>query len=563
MLKFKHWREENEKNDIASGVLLVLVVLLWFPLAQPASVRAPTLSHLQFNFYNSQAAAFTALSAGLIDMMDCRFTHTQYTVATTDPGLTLAPVSEHDIHEIAFNVRLNDPSHLPIIGWKAMSDQFFRQAVACLVDKRIPLAVPSVAGFGTRIDTPVPRPCQEQWVDLASSFPTYPWEYDTTGVPNTALWILYVNNWYDDWNNNYYPTFASLLAAYSAHTLLPGPYGVIYPPGHTRAASPVDALVGYIRNDDPSLNAAGAALVTELTNMGIPVLPTYGPAAACLNPVFYQHDYDFYTNHYVIGIKPLHFYTYYTPAGDYPGGPNIYGINDPALTAAAWNEYPGATSFAASMTDAVNCQWFLAHSAYLVTLYSTRSYIAYNSAFSGMINYREYDIMGLSTQASMGYDFAFMNMRSKYFPAVDTIYFGTMSVPDMLNPIFSSSQWDYDVLDAIFTDCMHINPYKPSIPDKSPVGGDLPWMVDDWLYTPLGTTSTVDLWIRNDIHWHDGVLFNVDDIGYTISLMQAYSDSYNHAEFMNIAFWTSSLANFYHIRKFQYGKHLQPVHVPL
>jgi hypothetical protein len=106
----------------------------------------------------------------------------------------------------------------------------------------------------------------------------------------------------------------------------------------------------------------------------------------------------------------------------------------------------------------------------------------------------------------------------------------------MINPIFSSALWDYQVIDRIFCSYMTTNPYKPTTLGKTPTGGAMPWMAYDWNYyidTYTGY-AVVELWFRDDILWHDGVQFTVADLNYTIYLHQVYEDSYGHSEFMHV-----------------------------
>jgi hypothetical protein len=138
-----------------------------------------------------------------------------------------------------------------------------------------------------------------------------------------------------------------------------------------------------------------------------------------------------------------------------------------------------------------------------------------------------------------------------------------MYPPVSINSIFSWPARDYQVVDRIFASYMNANPYKSTVPARSPTGGDLPWMAYDWNWQlsnftgsgGLGSPSiyytnmaNVTYWFRHDIIWQDGVPFTVDDFNYTVYLQQAYGDSLGYrfglvhvVNFVKWDNWTCSL----------------------
>jgi ABC-type transport system substrate-binding protein len=61
-------------------------------------------------------------------------------------------------------------------------------------------------------------------------------------------------------------------------------------------------------------------------------------------------------------------------------------------------------------------------------------------------------------------------------------------------------------------------------------------MAYDWELDRLGLggNARVTLFFKNDITWHDGTPFTVDDLNYTISLLQYYDDSWGYADMIRI-----------------------------
>jgi ABC-type transport system substrate-binding protein len=128
-----------------------------------------------------------------------------------------------------------------------------------------------------------------------------------------------------------------------------------------------------------------------------------------------------------------------------------------------------------------------------------------------------------------------MNTYHQNYPTVNTIRYGTMRPPEAINPIFSSWLWDYEVCDRLYTGYLTINPYKPTTAGKSPAGGDMPWMCYDWKYELMANgNANVTLYFRDDITWHDGQPFTVDDLEYTIFLGAAYGDSWGYSDMIHV-----------------------------
>jgi outer membrane protein assembly factor BamB len=524
-------------------ISLLALILLYSTLAVSASFRAasaegsgsgqmgPRMNHLQLKFYSNQSALFTGLLNGEVDLMDAPLTKAQYQEALGDSNILLGPIEELNEYDIAFNNNATDPSHNSYR--KAMNYTEFRQAMACLIDKDGLVNGTLLNGFGERVDTPVPRPIMDNWVNFnvskyasdGSLLNNYPWDYNETH----ALQILWTGGWY---NHTSYPTLSSLLAYFSSHGSLPMG-SVVYPLGHPKAGQPIDSIVAYIRSNDQVRKQAGEALVAEMTKLGINSTVNEGDANFCRVPVFNNHDFDFYTAGWGLSSLPTYFYSTFTPAGIYSGGPNIYLISDANLTQQATLECPNATSIAQSMNAALACQNIIVQQAMLVPLYTVNSHYAYRKGLLGVVPTKGYGLEGLL-------DLLTLNTQHQNYPTVNTIRYGTMSPPEQINPIFGGWGWEgSEATDRIFTGYMNTNPYKSTSPGKSPAGGDLPWMAYDWKYEqgPNGN-AIVTLWFNQSIKWHDGAPLIVDDLNYTIYLQQAYGDSWDYADFIHIVNFT-------------------------
>jgi hypothetical protein len=506
-----------------------------------ADSKGPRMDHLQIKFYENESAEFQGLLNDEIDFMDSPLTMDQYQSVLGNPDVEVAPYYDFAWYEMAFNNNATDPSHTQYR--KALNYTEFRQAMACLIDKDGLIAGPDLNGFATRIDTPMPRPVFDNWVDFNVSkydsngklLNNYPWDFNETH----ALEILWNNGWY---SHTFYPTFVSLQAAYPLTAAIGTDRGVVYPPGHPKTGQPIDTVIGYTRSDSSPRKTAGIAFATEMAKLGMNVTNSFLKGSA--EYITGNRDYDFYTAGWgsdLFGRFPTYFYVTYTPVGI--GSFNFYMISDGDLAYHATMEYPNATTAAQSMNEALTCQDIIVKQAMTVALYSLRFFYAYRKGWLGVANTQGgYATVGYGSYGSWGLrnalDYLMLNVQHENYPRVNTIRLGTVSSPSQINPIFfdrAPSSRGYEVVDRMFTCPISMNPYEPTYLGKSPQGGDMPWMVYDWKYEQGSDgNAIVTLWFNHHIKWQDGVPFTVDDFNYTICLNQAYDDSNGYGDFIHV-----------------------------
>ena len=478
-----------------------------------------------------------------IDIMAWPLTYPEWQTVKNDPTITAAPYYDLGDYEIAFN---NNATDATVSTRKAMNYTDFRQAIACLVDKDSLISGSILNGFGTRIDTPIVRPIDNNWVNYGDSkydangnlINNYPWDFSELH----AIQILLAGGWFV--NSPYASDTATQIQG-----LLPLPSGTIHYPltATAKAGLSVEPLRVYVRSDHAPRKAAGEQLYGELGRLGFALDPIHEGNSGLVSPVvFYARNYDIATVGWSFGIQPLQFWSSYTPLGIYPYGPNPYMIDDANMTYWAGLECPYAPDLAVSQAAALLCQDIIVKQAMFVTLYTSRSYAAYRTGVVGAINFRGYAL-------TTALEYTFMNAKTAPYAAPMTLRYGTLNPPVQVNPIFSSWVWDYEVVDRIFNGPIATNPYKPTIPGKSPTGADQPWMAYDWNFQlsnfqgwandiPIGGSTAdpwntaphvtytnqanVTFWFRHDITWHDGTPFTVNDWAYTGMLGYTYGDSW-------------------------------------
>jgi ABC-type transport system substrate-binding protein len=211
-----------------------------------------------------------------------------------------------------------------------------------------------------------------------------------------------------------------------------------------------------------------------------------------------------------------------------------------------------------SIAEAKICQQIMVEQAYLCPLYCNAGYMGYRTGVVGAAPVR-----GYALETSL--EFSFLNVKvPPYTAGAMTIKYGTLNPPVSINPLFSSWVWDYEVIDRIFNGPMATNPYKPFTPQKTPLGGNDPWMAYDWNFQLSDFTggggldwddpgasytgmANVTYWFRHDITWQDGVPFTVNDFNFTLYLNKVYADSWGYSDianvvnFVKIDTWTCSV----------------------
>src|SRR5271157_79711 len=545
--------------------IVVCLVLLGVSVAPISKVDAgipSVMNVIQFRFFDTQDSLFTALltpdSSGGVDIMGWPLTKAEYQTAISNSGIVVEPLPESGEFELAFNDNYSDNIMMNCRSPINFTD--FRNALNCLVDKNGFINGSTVGGFATRVDTQIPQPLMNAYVNPAVSGSNYPWEFNVT----KALQILYDGGWY---NHAIYPTFVSLLTAYGGGA---GPLssaggtanGVVYsgndPNGQwggddalatanlALANTPIHPLVGYVRTGDPWRAALGAMFIAELNAIGCP------NSNYSINPIPFNnlivvvHQYDWATVGYFMSSPPNWFYTECTPVGIYPGGPNIYLIDDANMTYYATAMYTDPTQ-AQYQVDFNAVQDILVMESYLVSVYSPATYCAYKTGLLGQIDELGYGTQGngqlmnwITLHSSKNNTIVYTGPPAST-PDSNIIYYGCYETPDMLNPIFGDEFSDYQITDEIFTYPLASNPYNDVLAGSAitgyPSGSDLPWMAYSWktelINDPTNSSNpqwtNVTIWFRNDITWQDGSPFTVADINYTIWANAFYGDAYDNA----------------------------------
>jgi ABC-type transport system substrate-binding protein len=210
------------------AAVLALAMAMTLLMAAPAhAVKGPAMDNLLVRFYYSQSSAWDGLVYNWIDFVAWPLTYDQYQEARVDPNIIVAPHYELAEYELAINNNYSLPD-LPYRSPTSYTE--FRQAIACLVNKDGLIYGPALKGFATRIDTQIPRPILNEWVNYNVSMygpngeflNNYPWIYN----PVKAAQILDAAGFVKGTTPN---------PDYDSSVLWSSPYIRVYPQGHEKA----------------------------------------------------------------------------------------------------------------------------------------------------------------------------------------------------------------------------------------------------------------------------------------------------------------------------------------
>jgi hypothetical protein len=560
-----------DKKFSATVACVVLALMIVAPIMPQALATKPArMNTIQYRFFTSETALLTALLAPYqadgIDLMGWALTKAQYDWIAYNPGVAVAPLPQSGENELAFNSNWTNAGHPDGGARSAMNYTDFRQALACLVSKLDVIAGPRLQGFATRDDTQIPQPLMNGYVNPNVAYPNYPWEYQWD--LHNALTILWNGGWYNHtlYGNDINQLFTTC-ANGSLATRAGTGYGVVYPLSDPNgqwggsdpnagaraadAGKPITKLKGYIRSGDARKDL-GDMFCANLVRIGCPYKRTYCATLSDLKPNVMENNnpYDFATLGYSMGSPPNWWYSELTPVGIYDDGPNPYLVDDANMTYWAYKAFTDST-MADFLTSVYNVQDILVNEAYLVSAYSPSSYCAYRVGLLGAIDELGYGYNGHNQLLN----WVMMNVKKTNTnatwsgppantPDSNIIYYGTYNPPDMANPVFADTLFDFQLMDNIWTYPIATDPYDTMVVGSDitnwTVGGDLPWMAYSWkselITNPTNASAmqwtNVTYWFRHDITWHDGYPFSVEDLNYTIYTNALYGDSWTHSSFV-------------------------------
>ncbi|MDR1580370.1 MAG: ABC transporter substrate-binding protein, partial [Synergistaceae bacterium] len=80
-----------------------------------------------------------------------------------------------------------------------------------------------------------------------------------------------------------------------------------------------------------------------------------------------------------------------------------------------------------------------------------------------------------------------------------------------LNPLVSSTAYDWMVLGTVYDTMISVDPYTFE---------DMPWLAEKWSIETVGDGSVLDFTLRDGLTWQDGRPLTVEDVAYSIQFIK-------------------------------------------
>jgi peptide/nickel transport system substrate-binding protein len=250
-----------------------------------------------------------------------------------------------------------------------------------------------------------------------------------------------------------------------------------------------------------------AQTTTELATLVAEAMRSIGiPAEA--EPMDFQtmlarvdvNDFDACTNAWSMSRDPDVLYSFYHSSMDVEGGYNQSGISDPGLDGAL-HELRYAPDEAAARSAAARAQRLLADLMPVIPIYSRYSISAMRKGWDGVFTTERSNADNLITLISM----------APGDGAPRPIYWNIQEEIRTLNPLVSSTAYDWVVLGTVFDTLISADPYTLE---------DMPWLAESWNIETDGNRSVMTFALRDGLKWQDGYPLTVEDVAYSIEFIK-------------------------------------------
>jgi peptide/nickel transport system substrate-binding protein len=243
-----------------------------------------------------------------------------------------------------------------------------------------------------------------------------------------------------------------------------------------------------------------AQLAAEaLTSIGVPVDAEPIDFQTMLARVDVQ-DFDACTNAWSMTRDPDVLYSFYHSSMDVEGGYNISGIADPELDRVLWDlryapDDPSARALAS------RAQELLSDLFPVIPIYSRYSISATRNDWDGVFTTDRSNSDNLLTLISM----------TPREGGERPIYWNIPEEIRTLNPLVSSTAYDWTVLGTVYDALLSTNPYNFE---------DLPWLAESWDIGLEGEKTVLNFTLRPDLKWQDGRPLTAEDVVFSLQYIQ-------------------------------------------
>jgi peptide/nickel transport system substrate-binding protein len=250
-----------------------------------------------------------------------------------------------------------------------------------------------------------------------------------------------------------------------------------------------------------------AATSTEIAELMAEALRNIGvPAEA--EPMDFQtmlaridtHDFDACTNAWTMSRDPDVLYSFYHSSMDVEGGYNMSGIADPELDRTLYQLRYAPDEQTAHQT-ASRAQKLLSELVPVIPLYSRYSISAVNNDWNGIFTTDRETSDNLITLLAM----------TPKAGGEKPVYWNISEEIRTLNPLVSSTAYDWMVLGTIYDTLISVDPYTFE---------DMPWLAESWNIEAGEKGSVLTFTLRPDLKFQDGYPLTADDVAYSLRFIK-------------------------------------------
>jgi peptide/nickel transport system substrate-binding protein len=250
-----------------------------------------------------------------------------------------------------------------------------------------------------------------------------------------------------------------------------------------------------------------AATSTEIAELAAEAFRSIGiPAEA--EPMDFQTllskvdigDFDACTNAWSMSLDPDVLYSFYHSSMNVEGGSNQSGIGDPELDKALFDlRYAPDERSARDASE--RAQALLAELMPVIPIYSRYSISAASKAWDGIF----------STDTSTSDNLLTLISMTPSDGSERPIYWNIPEEIRTLNPLVSSTAYDWTVLGTIYDTPLSTDPYTKE---------DIPWLAETWSITREGSGTALAFTFRKGLKWQDGYPLSAHDFAYTLQFIK-------------------------------------------
>jgi len=258
----------------------MLLSVFSIPSVRAQTQKGPRSGQLDIVCFASPFSCFNALQAGMIDMMTWPLDDNQYEQAIYDSNIILTPLTKtYMMYGVNFNVNKTIDTYRGVDS--PLSDETFRKALACLVDKDYTIA--NYFKFkAERIDVPIPV-SQSDWWNTSVTYPNYPYEFNIARAEQLLDSRGFADTDGDGWRN----------------------YPLDWKPPQ-KAGANLDPIIFYVNSLDDIRVHMAENLRDHMEAIGIKTDLRERPAGVLYVPILVDHDYHIYMGSQMVNSMPIY-----------------------------------------------------------------------------------------------------------------------------------------------------------------------------------------------------------------------------------------------------------------